>query len=58
LRVDLRQVKHRIANPATDLFARVPHGTGQTILREELLFADHNAHHLRGLIAIQRMLKK
>jgi len=57
-RADLRQVKDLIANPATDLFARIPHGTGQTILREALLVADHNAYHLGVLIAIQRMLKK
>ena len=54
----LLEVKGLIANPATDLFARIPHGTGQTILREALLVADHNAYHLGVLIAIQRMLKK
>src|SRR5437762_405142 len=27
----------------TDLFARIPHGTGQTVLREALVLADHFA---------------
>ncbi len=39
-----------------DLFARIPHGTGQTYLRELLLVADHNAYHLGQLIAVRRCL--
>jgi DinB superfamily len=42
-------------NPATDLYARIPHGTGQTILRELLLVADHNAYHI-GEFAIARQM--
>ena len=55
---DLREVGDLIANSATDLFARIPHGSGLTILREALLVADHNAYHLGVLVAINRMLKK
>src|SRR5579863_4063357 len=35
-----------VKDPATDLFAKIPHGTGQTMLRQALLLADHNAYHL------------
>ena len=45
-----------VANPKTDLFARIPHGTGQTILREALLVADHNAYHVGQVIIVRRLL--
>jgi len=45
-----------VANPATDLHARIPHGQGQTILREALLVADHNAYHLGELVLVRRLL--
>ncbi len=44
------------ADPKADLFARIPHGTGQTILRELLLAADHAAYHVGELVAVRRML--
>jgi uncharacterized damage-inducible protein DinB len=53
---DLAAMKKLIANPRTDLFARIPHGTGQTILREALLVADHNAYHLGQVIVVRRLL--
>ena len=46
-----------IRDPATDLFAKIPHGTGQTILREALVLADHNSNHLGALIAMNRIIK-
>jgi len=46
-----------VANPSTDPFARIPHGTGQTILREALLVADHNAYHLGALAVMSRLVK-
>jgi hypothetical protein len=54
--VDLAALKKLISNPKTDLFAKIPWGDGQTILREALLIADHNAHHLGQLIDIRRLL--
>jgi hypothetical protein len=45
-----------VADDATDLYARIPHGDGQTILREALLVADHNAYHLGQLVLVRRML--
>ena len=56
-RDDLKQIENLVNDPATDLFARIQHGTGQTILREALLVADHNANHLGALIVMTRLLK-
>jgi hypothetical protein len=57
-RHDLRQMEELVADPSTDLFARIPHGSGQTILREALLVADHNGYHLGALVVIGRLVKK
>jgi hypothetical protein len=56
-RGDLKEMCDLIASPAADLFATIPHGTGQTILREALLVADHNSYHLGVLLAADRILK-
>ena len=55
-RRDLKAVQELVANPATDLFIPIPHGSGQTILREALLVADHNAYHLGELVLVRRLL--
>jgi DinB superfamily len=55
-RADLKAMEDLVANPATDLFAAIPHGDGQTILREALLVADHNAYHLGQLVVVRRAL--
>ena len=46
----------RVMDPETDLHAPIAHGTGQTILREALLVADHNAYHLGQFMLIQKAL--
>lgn len=53
---ELQAMKDLVANPETDLFKRIPHGQGQTILREALLVADHNAYHLGQLVTVRRLL--
>jgi hypothetical protein len=53
---DLEAMKKLVASPKTDLFAKIPHGTGQTILREALLVADHNAYHLGQVLTVRRIL--
>ncbi len=53
---DLKAMTDLVANPATDLFAPIAHGQGQTILREALLVADHNAYHLGQLVTVRRLL--
>jgi hypothetical protein len=45
-----------VADAATDLFVPIAHGDGQTILREALLAADHNAYHLGQLVIVGRAL--
>jgi hypothetical protein len=53
---DLKAMQNLIEDPKTDLHARIPHGTGQTIFREALLVADHNAYHLGQLVLLRRLL--
>ena len=55
-RADLKAMEKLVANPKTDLFARIPWGDGQTVLREALLIADHNAYHLGQLVLVRRLL--
>ena len=55
-RKDLKAMQDLVANPKTDLYTRIPWGDGQTILREALLVADHNSHHLGQLIDVRRLL--
>jgi DinB superfamily len=53
---DLEEMASLVKNPKTDLYAKIPHGDGQTILREALLLADHNAYHLGQLVDLRRAL--
>jgi len=53
---DLQEMIKLVKNPKTDLCAAIPHGDGQTILREALLLADHNAYHLGQLVDLRRAL--
>jgi len=55
-RTDLRAMQALVEEPSTDLFARIPHGKGQTILREALLVADHNSYHVGQLVLLRRLL--
>ncbi|HKD00967.1 MAG TPA: DinB family protein [Terriglobales bacterium] len=51
---DLKAMRDLVENPKTDLFTKIPWGDGQTILREALLLADHNAYHLGQLVDARR----
>lgn len=53
---DRDALRKRAEDTAVDLFARIPHGTGQTYLRELLLVADHNAYHVGQLVAVRQAL--
>ena len=53
---DREDLKKLAVDTKIDLFAAIPHGAGQTYLRELLLVADHNAYHLGQLVAVQRLL--
>ncbi|MDR3750579.1 MAG: DinB family protein [Terracidiphilus sp.] len=53
---DLKQLCELVANKSTDLFAKIPHGDGQTLLREALVAADHNSYHLGEMVLLRRAL--
>jgi hypothetical protein len=55
-RADLKEMEKLVEDPAVDLFAPIAHGEGQTVLREALLVADHNAYHLGVLSTLKRLL--
>jgi hypothetical protein len=56
-RADLRRMEALVEDEANDLHAPLPHGEGQTLLREALLVADHNAYHLGVLVTLRRFLE-
>jgi DinB family protein len=53
---NLRSMEQLVANRKTDLNAHIPWGDGQTILREALLLADHNAYHLGQLVMLRKCI--
>lgn len=55
-RADHEALIKLVENESTDLFAKIPHGDGQTVLREVLLVADHTACHLGAFVLLRRML--
>jgi uncharacterized damage-inducible protein DinB len=55
-RSDLEAMVTLVSDPSTDLFATIPHGSGQTVLREAMLVADHNAYHLGQMVFLKKML--
>jgi hypothetical protein len=54
---DLKAMQDLVADTKHDLLAKLPHGAGQTLLREALLIADHNAYHLGQLVFLRKMLE-
>lgn len=52
---DLDAMIALVSDPQNDLYAKIPWGTGQTILREAIMVADHNAYHI-GEFAILRQV--
>lgn len=55
-RRDLKALEDLVADPKSDLYTPFPWGKGQTLLREVLLVADHNAYHLGQLVLVRRLL--
>lgn len=53
---DLDALQQLIADPKQDLFAPIPWGDGQTLLREALLVADHNSYHLGQIVQLRKAL--
>lgn len=55
-RTDRGLLRRLAADGKIDLFATIPHGSGQTYLRELLLVADHTAYHVGQLVVLRRVL--
>jgi hypothetical protein len=53
---DLGELQSLAKDPHIDLLATIPHGSGQTYLRELILTIDHNAYHVGELVSVRRML--
>ena len=54
---DLKAMEELVSDPKVDLTQPIGHGKGQTLLREALLVADHNAYHLGQLVFLRKMLE-
>ncbi len=52
----LETMRELVRDPERDLFAPIPHGSGQTLLREALLIVDHGAYHLGQLVLVRKAL--
>jgi hypothetical protein len=55
-RKDLEEMRKLVGDPKSDLFTAFAHGDGQTLLREALQLADHNAYHIGELVFLRRLL--
>jgi DinB family protein len=53
---DRRKLQDLASDTTIDLFAKIPHGEGQTYLRELILVADHAAYHIGELVLVRRLL--
>ena len=53
---DLKLMLGLILDPKVDLHARIPHGDGQTLLREALTLATHNSYHIGQLMTLRKIL--
>jgi DinB superfamily len=56
IKKDILAMQKLVEDPKTDLYAEIPHGAGQNILREALLVADHNAYHIGQLVLLRRLV--
>jgi hypothetical protein len=55
---DAQEMQDLIGDVKNDLLANIPHGEGQTLLREALLVADHNSYHLGQLVFLRKILQQ
>jgi hypothetical protein len=53
---DLQAMRDLVADPQTDLYAKLPWGDGQTVLREVMMLADHDAYHLGQIVSVRQAL--
>jgi uncharacterized damage-inducible protein DinB len=55
-KAELKAMQDLVTDPDMDILAPIPHGSGQTVLREALLLADHNAYHMGQMVVLRRLL--
>jgi hypothetical protein len=53
---DLAEFERLVGDPATNLYATIPWGDGQTLLREVLLAGDHTSYHLGQIVSVRQAL--
>ena len=53
---DLAEFQAMLRDDQNDLHRKFPWGDGQTLLREALVLADHNAYHLGQLVLVRRLV--
>ena len=56
LKADIDAFIQLIRNPASNLYAPIPWGSGQTLLRETLVAIDHNSYHVGQLVMLRQQL--
>ena len=56
VREHLDAMRKLIMDPKHDLFAPIAHGSGQTLLRQAMLTADHNAYHIGQIVLVRKAL--
>jgi hypothetical protein len=56
IQTGMEEMIQLVQDPTNDLYKPFPHGNGQTLLREALLVAEHNAYHLGQIMVIRRLL--
>lgn len=52
----IKEMKAMVSDPHNDLQRPIPHGDGQTLFREAMLFVDHNAYHIGQIVQVRRSL--
>jgi hypothetical protein len=57
IEADQQRFQALLEDENNDIYAPLPWGTGQSILREALLIADHNAYHTAEIVLVRRLLK-
>jgi DinB superfamily len=55
-RAGLQSLLEMVADPTVNLYAPIPHGDGQSILREILVVSDHNAYHIGEFATLRQVM--
>jgi DinB superfamily len=56
LKADLAAFEDIVGDSKSNLYAKIPWGEGQTLLREVLLATDHTSYHLGEMVLMRREL--